>query len=46
MVIEAAKHEGNTYQDVRIKTGGFTLEAEKARIEWSKDLVEIHLGGK
>lgn len=43
MKIESEKEEAGTHLGVKIKTDGFTLEAEKARIEWSKDVVEIHL---
>lgn len=42
MEIESDSEEDGTYFDVKIKTGGFTLEAEKARIEWSEDVVKIH----
>ncbi len=43
MKIESEKEEAGTHLGVKIETDGFTLEAEKARIDWSKDVVEIHL---
>ena len=43
MRIESQKEDEGTHLGVKIKTDGFTLEADKARIEWSKDVVEIHL---
>jgi hypothetical protein len=43
LIIEAEKREGDVYRKAKIKTVGFTMEAALARIEWSEDLVEIHL---
>jgi hypothetical protein len=43
MKIECESREGETYVGVKIKTDGFTLEADKARIEWSEDIVKIDL---
>jgi len=43
MKTESKSEDEGTHMGVKIKTDGFTLEAEKARIEWSKDVVEIHL---
>lgn len=42
MTIEFESHEAETYSGVKIKTAGFILETNKARIEWSRDLVKIY----
>ena len=42
MEIKSDAQDGETYSGVRIRTDGFTLQADKARIEWSKDMVKIH----
>jgi hypothetical protein len=42
MKIESESEEEGTYLGVKIKTNGFTLTAEKARIEWSNDTVKIY----
>jgi len=42
MIIEFESQEAETYSGVKIKTAGFILETDKARIEWSKDIVKIY----
>ncbi len=41
--IVAERQEGDVYHGLKLTTRGFTLEAAKARIEWSQEVVEIHL---
>ena len=41
--IESDREEEGTHFGATIRTDGFTLEAETARIEWSKEEVNIHL---
>lgn len=41
--IVAERREGDVYQGLKLSTRGFELEAEKARIVWSPEFVEIHL---
>jgi hypothetical protein len=43
MKIECEKEEEGMYIGVRIETDGFTLETDKSRVEWSEDIVKIHL---
>jgi len=40
--IVAQRREGNVYHGLKLSTRGFTLEAVKARIEWTQEVVEIH----
>jgi hypothetical protein len=42
MKIECESQDAETYSGVKIQTDGFTLEADKARIEWSEDIVKIY----
>ncbi len=42
MKITCDRQEEETYSTVKIETDGFTLDADKARIEWSKDVVRIY----
>jgi hypothetical protein len=42
MKITCEKQEEQTYARVKIETDGFTLDADKARIEWSPDVVKIY----
>ena len=42
MIVESEKEEDGTHFDVKIKTDGFTLEVERARIEWSKEIVKTY----
>lgn len=42
MEIKSDSQDGETYSNVRIRTDGFTLQADKVRIEWSPDVVKIH----
>jgi hypothetical protein len=42
MTVEFESQEAETYTGVRIKTDGFILEADKARIEWSRDVVKVY----
>jgi hypothetical protein len=42
MEIKSEAHEGEIYSNVNIRTKGFTLQADKARVAWSPDIVEIH----
>lgn len=42
MTIEFENHEVDTYVGVKIRTDGFILEADKARIDWSTDVVRIY----
>lgn len=41
--IVAEQREGNVYRGLKLSTRGFTLEAAKARIEWTREVVEIHV---
>jgi len=43
MMIESESREAETYIGAKIKTDGFTLEADRAIIEWSEDTVKIYL---
>jgi len=40
--ITCEKQEGETYARMKIETDGFTLDADKARIEWSPEVVKIY----
>jgi hypothetical protein len=42
MKIACDRQEDGTYVAVKIETDGFTLIADKASIEWSKELVKIY----
>ncbi|MHC4402447.1 MAG: PDZ domain-containing protein [Planctomycetota bacterium] len=42
MKIESESEHDGVHVGVTIKTDGFTLEAKRARIEWSTDVVRIH----
>jgi hypothetical protein len=42
MKIECESQDAETYVGVRIETTGFTLEIDKARIEWVGDVVNIY----
>jgi hypothetical protein len=42
MKITCDRQEEETYSAVKIETDGFTLEADKVHIEWSKDVVRIY----
>ncbi|UCE50662.1 MAG: hypothetical protein JSW47_10950 [Phycisphaerales bacterium] len=42
MNIECENRKAETYVGVKIKTDGFTLEADKARIEWTEHVVRIY----
>jgi hypothetical protein len=46
MNIESESKEGDWYVGAKISTHGFVLKAEKARVEWSKDIVRIRLASK
>ncbi len=43
MKIESDGEQDGAHLGVQIETDGFRLQAERARIQWSKDLVEIRL---
>jgi hypothetical protein len=42
MKITCDRQEEETYIALKIETDGFTLQANKARIEWSKDVVKVY----
>ncbi len=42
MIVESEREQDGTYWGLKVKTDGFILEADKARIDWSKDVVEIY----
>jgi hypothetical protein len=46
MRIESGSEKGGEHVNVKIKTDGFALEAPRARVEWSKDLVNVYPAGE
>ncbi len=46
MKIDAKSEVAGLYVGAKLKTSGFSLEAPRARVEWSKDLVKIYPVGE
>ena len=42
MEIKSEAQDGEIHSGVHVRTDGFTLKVDKARIEWSADVVNIH----
>ncbi|MCP4657382.1 MAG: hypothetical protein GY856_18405 [bacterium] len=42
LTIEAQRQEEDVYEGLKLRTDGFSLEAARARLEWSEEVVEIH----
>jgi len=42
LTIEAQRQEEDVYEGLKLRSDDFSLEAARARLEWSEELVEIH----